>query len=97
MNGNGSAEGAELVAQENYSLSNNSHDPHCYVRADLYNIPAEVCQCCVSIAKARTDEREQAALRVAGISSWPDAESNDPFDRLCRWHGAVAAARGEES
>jgi hypothetical protein len=34
MNGNGSADGVELVGEENYSLSNNSHDPMESCQAD---------------------------------------------------------------
>lgn len=64
--GNGSADAAELFAQSKYS-----HDPHCFVRVDLYNIPVEVCQCCKSIASARADERERCidiATLAAGKS-----------------------------
>lgn len=80
--GNGSADAAELFAQSK------SHDPHCYVRVDLYNVPVEACQCCKSIASARADEREQAAQRLL---DWFRVRRIDVVNE------AVAAARGETS
>lgn len=84
---NGSAGAAELVAQENYSTLNNSHDPLCPPEWQVWDGASGPCAYCRVIRLARADEREKAAQRIVTV------ELNE--DGLGYIKSPITAAQGE--